>query len=229
MNGLANVSIIMPVFNEKKTLENVLEKIISLKPKEIIIVDDGSMDGTVDILKNLKRNGSLIKIYFHEKNQGKGTAIRTALKHVTGDIVTIQDADLEYDPGELINLAKPIAEKKADVVYGSRFLKNDKKVIYLRYRLGNWFLSSLISLLFLKKITDSYTCYKVFRTDVIKGIELKSKRFEIEAELTVKTLKKGIKILELPINYNPRRLEEGKKIGWMDGIKGILTILRYSL
>ncbi len=229
MNGLSDVSIIMPVFNEKNTLENVLAKIVSLKPKEIIIVDDGSLDGTVDILRNLKYDKSLVKVYFHENNQGKGAAIITALGHVTGGIVTIQDADLEYDPEELFKLVKPIQEKKADVVYGSRFLEDDKRIIYIRYRLGNWFLSALISLLFLRRITDSYTCYKVFRTDVIKGIKLNSKRFEIEAEFTVKLLKKGVKILELPISYNPRRLEEGKKIGWMDGVKGVLTVLRYRI
>ena len=229
MAGLESISIIMPVYNEKNTIEKVIEKVVSLSPKEIVLVDDGSTDGTREIINQLKIKNSKLKILLHEKNQGKGVAIRTALKYVTGEIVAIQDADLEYNPEEIGELAVTIIEGKTSVVYGSRFLQKPIKNIYKRYKLGNWFLSKLISVLCGQKITDSYTCYKVFKTDVIKEINLISKRFEIEAEITVKLLKKGIKILELPIDYNPRRLEEGKKIGWLDAVKGILTIIRYSL
>ncbi len=229
MAGLNLVSLIMPVYNEKNTIEKVIEKVVSLSPKEIVLVDDGSTDGTREILKKLQITNYKLQIIYHEKNQGKGAAIRTALKYVTGEIVAIQDADLEYNPEEIGELAVPIIEGKASVVYGSRFLQKPIKNVYKRYKLGNWFLSKLISVLCGQKITDSYTCYKVFKTDVIKEINLISKRFEIEAEITVKLLKKGIKILELPIDYNPRRIEEGKKIGWLDAVKGILTIIRYSI
>lgn len=219
----------MPVYNEKNTIEKVIEKVVSLSPKEIILVDDGSTDGTREILSKIKNKISKIKIIFHEKNQGKGAAVRTALKHISGGITAIQDADMEYNPEEIGKLAVPIIEGKTSVVYGSRFLQKPVKNVYKRYKLGNWFLSKLISVLCGSRITDSYTCYKVFKTDVIKEINLVSKRFEIEAEITVKLLKKGVGILELPISYNPRRLEEGKKIGWLDAVKGILTIIRYSL
>ncbi|MEW6556907.1 MAG: glycosyltransferase family 2 protein [Elusimicrobiota bacterium] len=239
MAELNSVSIIIPVYNEEHTVEQIINTVSALNPKEIIIVDDGSTDGTREILEKLKisaEGGSAsgeknkkLKIIYHDKNQGKGSAIRTALKHMTGEIVAIQDADLEYNPEELKKLVIPIIDKKTDVVYGSRFFQKPVKNIYKRYKLGNWFLSKLISVLCSQKITDSYTCYKVFNTDVIKSIELESKRFEFEAEITVKLLKKGIKILELPIDYNPRRLGEGKKIGWLDAIKGILTIVKYSV
>ncbi|OQA92490.1 MAG: Undecaprenyl-phosphate mannosyltransferase [Elusimicrobia bacterium ADurb.Bin231] len=227
MSNMKDTAIIMPVFNEVKTLEKVLAKVLTLEPREIIIVDDGSTDGTRDLLKGI--NDTRCKIVFHSENKGKGAAIITAMQYVSAPIVTIQDADLEYNPDELKDLAAPIMQNKAEVVYGSRFLKPAMKNIYIRYRLGNWFLSKLISVLFRTEITDSYTCYKVFKTSVLKELDLKSRRFEIEAEFTVKILKKGIKILEIPIDYNPRRLEEGKKIGWLDGIKGIITIFKYSL
>lgn len=230
MAGLESVSLIMPVYNEKNTIEKVIEKVVSLSPGEIVLVDDGSTDGTREILKKRgTKDEGRVKIIFHEKNQGKGAAIRTALKHITGGITAIQDADMEYNPEEIGILAVPIIEGKTSVVYGSRFLQKPIKNAYIRYKLGNWFLSKLISILCGSKITDSYTCYKVFKTDVIKEINLVSKRFEIEAEITVKLLKKGVGILELPISYNPRRLEEGKKIGWLDAVKGILTIIRYSV
>ncbi|MBN1383894.1 MAG: glycosyltransferase family 2 protein [Elusimicrobia bacterium] len=223
----------MPVYNERNTIEGVIKKVISLSPKEIILVDDGSTDGTKELLKKLQITSASrrieIRIVFHERNQGKGAAVRTALEHIKGEITAIQDADLEYNPEEIGKLAVPIIEGKTPVVYGSRFLQKPIRNVYKRYKLGNWFLSKLISVLCGQRITDSYTCYKVFKTDVIRGINLISRRFEIEAEITVKLLKKGINILELPISYNPRRLEEGKKIGWLDAVKGILTIIRYSV
>lgn len=227
MNDLGKVSVIMPVFNEKSTIAMVIEKVTSLSPKEIIVVDDHSTDGTREILGKFAKENKKLKIIYHDKNQGKGAAIRTALKYVTGDIVAVQDADLEYNPEEIGKLAGSIISGEVSVVYGSRFLNKPAKNIYKRYKWGNWFLSKIVSILCGQKITDSYTCYKVLKTSVLKNIELKSKRFEIEAEITVKLLKKGIKILELPISYNPRRLEEGKKIGWLDAVKGIYTIIRF--
>ncbi|MDD5687888.1 MAG: glycosyltransferase family 2 protein [Elusimicrobia bacterium] len=227
MAGLNSVSIIIPVYNEKNTIEKVIRKMISLEPAEIVVVNDGSSDGTKEILEKLKIENGKIKVIHHEKNQGKGAAIRTAIECINDGIIVIQDADLEYNPDEIQNLIKPIEENYTSVVYGSRFLKKPIINIYKRYKIGNWLLSKIISILYGQMITDSYTCYKIFKAETIKSIDLKSKGFEFEAEVTVKFLKKGIKILELPISYSPRRLEEGKKIGWKDGIAGLWTIWRY--
>ena len=224
----------MPVFNERGTIAAVIDKVTSLSPKEIIVVDDYSTDGTREILKQLKiKNapegsplGEKLKIIYHEKNCGKGAAIRTALKYVTGDIVTIQDADLEYNPEEIRNLIVPIIEGKSQVVYGSRFLQLKEKS-FVHHYLGNKLLNFLTNFIYGANITDMETCYKVFRSDIILSLNLKANRFEFEPEVTAKILKRKIPIRELPISYKSRTYKEGKKIGWRDGVTALVTLIKY--
>ena len=219
-------SIIVPVYNEEKTVVDVIEHLKKLPfNKEIIIIDDGSTDGTREILSNIK--DLAVKIVFHETNKGKGSAIATGLKNAEGEIIAIQDADLEYDPNQLVELIKPIQDNKADVVYGSRFLKENPN-IYKRYLLGNKFITWLINIFYEAHFTDSYTCYKIFRKEIIEKFNLESKRFEVEAEISIKVAKEKINFLEVPINYSPRSLEQGKKISFKEAIKGVLTILKYK-
>lgn len=232
MGGILNtnkISIIIPVFNEINTLEQILEKVehadfCSLE-KEIILVDDGSEDGTRELLKIFEENH---KIIFHSENMGKGAAIRTALGHVTGEIVIIQDADLEYNPDDYKELIKLIIEEKADIVYGSRFLNSDskKRFGFLQY-LGNKFLTIFTNLLFGVKLSDMETCYKAFKSDIIKNISIKSNRFDFEPEITAKILKHKCIIKEIPISYNGRNYSEGKKIGWKDGFSAIKALVGY--
>mgnify|MGYP001434965879 CR=1 FL=1 len=225
------LSIIIPAYNEEKTILEVISRVKKTKLKniikEIIIVDDFSADNTKKILSNLK--DSSIKIFFHQKNQGKGSAIRTGLKHATGDIILIQDADLEYDPAEYQKLLKPIIENKTMIVYGSRLetIRKDLKNMYKLHYIGNAFLTAVTNLLYGSKITDMETCYKVFKKEVIKNIKLKAKRFDFEPEITAKILKKGCKIVEIPINFKGRRFDEGKKITWVDGIKALYYLIKY--
>lgn len=230
------LSIIMPVYNEEKTIREIIKQVMNSNPKikkELIIVDDGSKDSTREILKkeylNKKKKNSDIKVIFHEKNQGKGMAIRTGLNHVTGDIVVIQDADLEYDPNEYTKLIQPIIDKKAKVVFGSRFPKGSKhpSILKNRFFLANKILTIASNLLYNAKITDEPTCYKLFTTDVIKNLNLKCERFEFCPEVTAKVRKKGYKIYELPISYFPRTIDEGKKIRWKDGFEALWTLIKY--
>lgn len=225
------LSIIIPVYNEEKTILEIInrikrEKLGNIK-KEIIIIEDFSTDSTKKILSRLKDNS--LKIYYHKKNQGKGSAIRTGLKYATGDIILIQDADLEYDPKEYKKLLRPILQNKAKVVYGSRLeviRKNLKKMYKLHY-IGNLFLTFLTNLLYGADITDMETGYKVFKKDVIKNIKLRSKRFDFEPEVTAKILKKGYKIKEVPISFAGRKFNEGKKITWKDGVKALFYLIKY--
>ena len=223
------LSIIIPVYNEKKTILEILKKIDSVKiplEKEIIIIDDFSTDGTRDILKDIKKKN--IKIFYHERNIGKGYAIRTGLQHITGEIVIIQDADLEYDPNDYQKLIDQIIKNKAKVVYGSRNLgKGKHERSHFSFYIGGVFLSKLANLLYGIKITDEATCYKVFRADIIKNINLKCKKFEFCPEVTAKIAKNGIKIMEIPISYHPRKKNEGKKINWKDGIEAIAILIKY--
>ena len=229
------LSIIIPVFNEKDTILKLLKKVGSvILQKEIIIVDDGSFDGTKEILKTeavyrmLDTSQNQIKIVCHEKNMGKGMAIRTGLKHVTGDIVIIQDADLEYDPEDYVKLIDPILQKKADIVYGSRILGKNKKS-YWSFYLGGRVLSFFTNLLYGSHITDEPTCYKVFRSDVINSTRLVCKRFEFCPEITAKLLKKGHKIYEVPIHYYPRSISNGKKIRFRDAIEAFWVLIKYRI
>lgn len=225
------LSIIIPVYNEEKNILKVINKVkkVRLKniTKDIVIVDDFSADGTRKILEELKDKS--LKIFFHQKNRGKGAAIRTALKHITGDIILIQDADLEYNPEEYPKLLKPIIENKTKVVYGSRLeaIKQNLENMYKIHYLGNVVLTLITNILYGTKITDMETCYKVFKREVIRNIKLKAKRFDFEPEITAKILKKGYKIIEIPISFVGRRFDEGKKITWRDGIKALYYLVKY--
>jgi len=225
------LSIIIPAYNEEKTISELLDRVKKVKlkdiTKEIIIVDDFSKDGTKKIISNLRDKN--IKIFSHQKNLGKGAAIRTGLNHATGDIILIQDADLEYDPEEYGKLLKPIIEKKTKVVYGSRVeaIRKNLKNMYKLHYIGNVFLTFITNILFGAKITDMETCYKVFRKEVIKGIKLRAKRFDFEPEITAKILKKGYRIKEIPIDFKGRKFDEGKKITWKDGIKALFYLIKY--
>lgn len=221
------LSIIIPVFNEKETIKKILNRVkkadIGEVEKEIIIVDDFSGDGTRESLKKIQDKE--VKIYYHEKNLGKGFAIRTGLKKSTGDIILIQDADLEYNPSDYKKLIKPILSKDAEVVYGSRILGKNKKS-YLSFYLGGRLLSFLTNLLYNTKITDEATCYKVFKAEVIRNINLKCEGFEFCPEVTSKIAKKKIKIKEVPISYNPRKKKQGKKIKGKDGLIAIWVLVK---
>ena len=221
------LTVIIPVFNEVRTILKVIEKVqeVPLK-KEIIVVDDGSTDGTRDVLEGC---GGEIKIFFHETNQGKGAAIRTAIPHVTGDIVIIQDADLEYDPSEYPRLIAPILEGKADVVYGSRFLGGPHRVLFFWHAIGNKILTTLSNILTDLNLSDMETGHKVFKGEVLKRIKIESNRFGFEPEITAKVAKMGCRIYEIPISYWGRDYSEGKKINWRDGISAIYWIIKYNL
>jgi len=229
------LSVIIPAYNEKKTIKEIITKIKSIKiPKEIIIIDDFSIDGTREYLKNLKDKE--IKVFFHKKNHGKSHGVRTGIKESTGDIIIIQDADLEYDPQDYYNLVEPIKNGKTKVVYGTRFPKkkghpsllHPYQSLFNPFYFGNRILTTLANILYKANITDEPTCYKVFDARVLKSINLKSERFEFCPEVTAKVRKKGYKIYEVPISYNPRTTKEGKKINWKDGIEAIWTLIKYK-
>ncbi|MAH33639.1 glycosyl transferase [archaeon] len=228
---MKKLSIIIPVYDEEKTILDIIGKVkkVNLKniKKEIVIVDDFSTDNTRKILEKLK-DGS-IKIFFHKKNQGKGTAIRTGLNHITGDIILIQDADSEYDPREYTKLLKPIIEDNKKVVYGTRleYIKHNVKNMNRLHFIGNVFLTHTTNLLYNTKITDMETGYKVFKKEVIEKIRFKAKRFDFEPEITAKILKQGYKIYEVPITFKARKFNEGKKITWRDGIKALFYLIKY--
>ena len=223
---MQKITILIPVFNEKDSLTKLLEKVESVNfglEKEIILIDDFSTDGTKDLYSVLP-----YKVLYHEKNQGKGAALRTGLAEASGDIIIIQDADLEYNPEDYIPLVNLIMSEKADVVYGSRLADNRNvgKFLLLSF-LANVTLSLITRLLFGVKLTDMETCYKAFKADVIKDITIESDRFDFEPEITAKVLKKGVRFAELPISYNARAVSEGKKIGWKDGVQAIYTLFKY--
>ena len=221
------LSVVIPCYNEKDSILDLVLKVKEspVKNMEIIVVDDCSTDGTREVLeKDVKPH--VDKIIYHDVNKGKGAALRTGFKHATGDAVIVQDADLEYDPNEYPLVVEPVFSKEADVVYGSRYL-NQKRKGYLANRLANWFLTGLSNVFTGEKLTDMETCYKCFRRDVIQSIDLVENRFGFEPEVTSKIAKKGIKIKEVPISYYPRTNEEGKKIGFKDGLRAIYCIVKY--
>jgi glycosyltransferase involved in cell wall biosynthesis len=221
-----HLSVIVPVFNEKATVLPLLEKVLAVAiDKEVIIVDDGSTDGTREILRAFQHPD--VRIVFHEKNQGKGAAIRTAVREVRGDITLIQDADLEYSPDEYPRLLKPIEEGVADVVYGSRFLGGERRALLFTHAIGNKFLTFLSNAFTNLNLTDMETCYKVFRTEILKSITIKSNRFNFEPEITAKIAKRRARVVEIPISYWGRDYSEGKKIGWKDGVSALVTIVRF--
>lgn len=224
------VSIVIPCFNEANTIEYLVQAVLSapLTNREIIIVDDYSTDSTREILRT-KIDGLVDKIIYHESNQGKGAALRTGFSNVTGDVVIIQDADLEYNPQEYPELLKPILDGKADVVYGSRFQGGQAhRVIYFWHYKGNQFLTLLSNMFTNLNLTDMETCYKVFRIDILKKIKIQENRFGFEPEITAKIAQLGCRIYEVGISYSGRTYDEGKKISWKDGIKAIWCILKYN-
>ncbi len=217
----------MPVHNEVHTIREALRQVQAVDlEKEIIIVDDCSSDGTREILSQIADDE--VKVVYHDQNTGKGAAIRTALPYVTGDIIVIQDGDLEYDPADYPKLIEPIVEGRASVVYGSRFLGEITNMHFWNY-IANKILALTASLLFLNRITDEGTCYKVFRADVLKGLNLKCTGFDFCPEVTAKARKRGYRIVEVPISYHGRSSDEGKKIRWQDGLKAFLTLIKYRL
>jgi glycosyltransferase involved in cell wall biosynthesis len=221
------LSVIMPVYNEKATIERIIARVLAVPlDKELVIVDDCSTDGTRDILKNYEGRPG-IKISYHPHNLGKGAGIRTGIRECTGDIVIIQDADLEYSPEEYPKLVEPIVRGAADVVYGSRFYGTHRVFMVWHY-LGNKFLTALTNVLYNTMLTDMETCYKVFRTDVIKKLNLKSSRFDIEPEITAKIFKNhALRVYEMPITYDGRDYHEGKKISPLDGFPALWTLFKY--
>lgn len=220
------LSVIIPVYNERNTVLEMIRNVQSVAvPKEIIVVDDGSTDGTHDLLKTV--SGQDITVLFHDKNSGKGKAIHTALEKVTGDIVVIQDADLEYDPKDYPALLAPIIDQRADVVFGSRFLGGTHRVLFFWHYFANVIFTLMTNVLYDVNLTDMGTCYKVFRADILKSFKLKSKGFGFEPEVTAKACKRKLRIYETPISYSGRTYAEGKKITWRDGFVYIWTLLKY--
>ena len=221
------ISILVPVYNEKKTINDVLELLRGLDmDKEIILVDDFSTDGTRELLKERYGDASGgVRVIYHQKNRGKGSAIRTAVSYASGDYVIVQDADLEYSPADIMKLAREAEKTGAGAVYGSRFLDTWRSTSLAHYMV-NGFLTMLTNVFFGGRLTDMETCYKMIRTDIIKGLDLRAERFEFEPEVTVKLIRKGVEIKEVPISYRGRGYDEGKKITWKDGVEALGTILR---
>lgn len=225
------LSIIIPCFNEVNTLETIVDKVRNMPypDKEIIIVDDCSTDGSREILKNEVEN-LVEKVIYHDRNQGKGSALRTGIAAAIGDIVVIQDADLEYDPDHIPVLVKPILDGKADVVFGSRFLGGSPhRVVYYWHMVGNKLLTTLSNMLTNINLTDIETCYKAFKREIIQSITIEENRFGFEPEVTAKIAKRKCRVYEIGIPYYGRTYEEGKKIGWKDGFSAIRCIIKYNL
>lgn len=222
-----NLSVIIPVYNESKSIEEILKRVQATDmASEIVVVDDGSVDGTRDILKQLDGKKH-VRVIMHEKNQGKGAAVRTGLDAATGDILLIQDADLEYDPRDYPILLKPIQEGLADVVYGSRFLGGPRRVAMFWHMVANYMLTFMTNILYNTILTDMETGYKVFRRKVVQGMPLHAKRFDFEPEFTAKVLKRRYRIFEVAITFNPRDYTEGKKIKLKDAFEAVWTLLKY--
>ena len=221
------LSVIIPCYNEKTTIEEIIRRVRAVNlVYEIIVVDDGSTDGTRDILAQIDC-GTDVKIILHDHNQGKGAAVRTGFKAAEGEVLLIQDADLEYDPREYPTLLKPIEEGIAQVVYGSRFLGGPRKAMFFWNMVANRMLTFTTNILYNSILSDMETCYKVFKADVVKNIPLRSRRFDFEPEVTAKVLKRGYRVYEVPISYNGREWNEGKKISWHDGVIAFWTLFRY--
>lgn len=239
------LSVVMPVYNEIDTIEDILYKVQSVKlEKEIILVDDGSTDGTREFLQSLQEkqgnvrlekidrfiNVDNIRIFFQSQNRGKGAALNRGFQEVSGEVVVIQDADLEYDPQEYFKLIKPIQDGFADVVYGSRFMGGaPHRILFFWHSIGNKFITFLSNMFTNLNLTDMETCYKMFKTDLIRKISIKENRFGIEPEITAKIAKMDVRIYEVGISYYGRTYKEGKKIGWKDGLRAVWCILKYNL
>lgn len=232
MRDPQKISLLIPVYNEAHSLEALLAKVEAVDfcglEKELVIVDDGSADGTRDILQSLERRQSSYRVVYHARNMGKGAALRTAIGVASGDIIAIQDADLEYDPQDYPPLIRMIVENKADVVYGSRLSSRKTRDAFAgMHYLGNRFLTLVTNLLYRTRITDMETCYKAFRADILKSIHIRSNRFDFEPEITAKILKKKCRLAEAPISYHGRDFHEGKKISWVDGFWALKALIKF--
>jgi len=224
------LSVLVPAYNEGPTVAEVMERLADVPLKlEIVAVNDGSSDDTGVHLDRLQREGKIHKVVHHQRNRGKGAAIRTAIAAATGDVMVVQDADLEYDPAELVDLLQPILEDRADAVYGSRFLGGPHRVLYFWHSVGNWALTTLSNMMTDLNLTDMETCYKMVRSDLMKRLPLKANRFGFEPELTARLAQAQARIYEMQITYSGRTYAEGKKIGWRDGVAAIWHILRFNL
>ena len=228
MADALKLSVIMPCYNEKDTVEEIVRQVLDVGlAHEILIIDDGSTDGTREILPTLESD--IVKVILHEQNRGKGAAVSTGFQNATGDVFIIQDADLEYDPRDYHILLKPIQEGRAKVVYGSRFLGGPRKTMFFWNMVANKFLTLVTNILYNTILSDMETCYKVFRREVIQDMVIHAKGFEFEPEFTAKVLKQGIRIYEVPISYNGREWDEGKKIKWTDAPIALWTLLKYRI
>jgi glycosyltransferase involved in cell wall biosynthesis len=233
--GLTRLSVIIPAYNERATIEQLLRRVAAapLPPGvdiEMVVVDDGSRDGTRDVVRELAARGEMpLRLIEHAQNRGKGAAVRTGFAEAHGDIVLVQDADLEYSPDDYPTLLEPILEGFADVVFGSRFLGGPHRVLFFWHSVGNKALTMLSNMMTNLNLSDMETCYKVFRMDVVRQLDLRSDRFGIEPEITAKVAKLRVRIYEVPISYHGRTYAEGKKIGWKDGVSAIWAIVRFNL
>jgi glycosyltransferase involved in cell wall biosynthesis len=236
------ISLVIPVYNEKASLEELLRRVVAVDmPKELIIVDDFSTDGSREVLTRLAERGlaglsgahpvneNELQILFQERNQGKGAALRRGFAAATGDVVVVQDADLEYDPREIPRLVAPILEGHGDVVFGSRFIGESRRVLYYWHAVVNWGLTTLSNMTSGLNLTDMETCYKAFRRELIQSITIEEDRFGFEPEITAKVARAGARVYEVPISYHGRTYEEGKKIGWKDGFRAVYAIAKYSV
>ena len=229
------LSVVIPVYNEAATLEQIVERVLAVDlplQREIVMVDDGSTDGTREVYPKIQARWpeADLRVKLAERNRGKGSALRQGFELATGDIILVQDADLEYDPADYARLLAPILDGRADVVYGSRFVGSDAhRVLYFWHMVGNRFLTLLSNMLTNLTLTDMETCYKVFRAEVVKSLRLRSDDFRIEPEMTAKVAKGGWRIYEVGISYAGRTYDEGKKIGWKDGVKAIFAVIRFWL
>jgi len=229
--GARQLSVVIPVYNESATIEQVVNLVneVSLKI-ELVAVDDGSTDRSLEILERLKEDGRINRLIVHEANRGKGAALRTGFEAASGDIVIVQDADLEYDPNEYHKLLRPILEGKADVVFGSRFMGGEPhRVLYFWHYVGNRFLTILSNMVTNLNLTDMETCYKCFRREVLQGLSIQERGFGVEPELTAKVARGGWSVYEVGISYSGRTYAEGKKIGWKDGFRALWCIIKYGL
>jgi len=231
---MPTLSVVIPVYNELKYLERVIERVERAKipdglERQILCVDDCSTDGTTELLRSLAAQRPHLRVLYHQQNRGKGAAIRTGFEQATGDIVLVQDADLEYDPAEYPRLLTPILDGRADVVYGSRFIGETHRVLYFWHSVGNHMLTMLSNMFSDLNLTDMECCYKVFRREVLQQLVLEEERFGIEPEITAKVAKLGIRLYEVPVSYSGRTYAEGKKINWKDGFSALRCIVKYNL
>ncbi len=225
------VSVVMPCFNERPTIVNAVQRVVDAPfRKEVVVVDDGSNDGTRDVLKSTVEKMPGVRVFYQPENRGKGAALHRGFKEANGDVIIVQDCDLEYDPREIPTVVKPIADGDADVVYGSRFLGGPHRVLYYWHSVGNTLLTTVSNMISDLNLTDMETCYKAFRAEVLKGLVLKEERFGFEPEVTVKLARReGIRIYEVPISYRGRTYEEGKKIGLKDAFRAMYCLARYGI